>query len=50
MTYSKWNSSGTPEVENYFITHAKQLLKVNSNMYKKNLNAQKNTITPKFCP
>jgi hypothetical protein len=46
----QWNSSGTPQVENYFITYAKQLLKVNSNLYKKNMNAQKTQSLPNSVP
>jgi hypothetical protein len=44
------NSSGTPQVENYFITYTKQLLKVNSNVYRKTLNAQKTQLLPNFVP
>jgi hypothetical protein len=40
----QWNSLGTPQVENCFITNTKHLLKVN----KKSLNAQKNWLP--HCP
>jgi hypothetical protein len=46
----QWNSSGTPQVENFFITYAKQLLKVNSNAYNKTLNAQKTQSLPDSVP
>jgi hypothetical protein len=46
----QWNSSGTPQVENYFITYAKQLLKVNSNAYNKTLNAQTTQSLPDSVP
>jgi hypothetical protein len=45
----QWNSSGA-QVENCSITNAKQLLKVNSNVYEKTLNAQKTQSLPNSVP